>query len=70
MISVPIFLNMPLIFALTYPISKPVRLSYEDAAPAATVAGSKCLGVAVAAATTIFDLLSGAALAAIVSALT
>jgi arsenite transporter len=70
MIAIPIFLNILLVFALTYLISKPIRLSYEDAAPTAIIAGSNHFEVAVAVATTIFGLSSGAALATVVGVLT
>jgi ACR3 family arsenite transporter len=70
MIAVPIFLNILFIFALTYLVSRPIRLSYEDAAPTAIIAGSNHFEVAVAVATTIFGLSSGAALATVVGVLT
>ena len=70
MIAVEIFLNILLVFALTYLISKPIRLSYEDAAPTAIIAGSNHFEVAVAVATTVFGLSSAAALATVVGVLT
>jgi len=70
MIAIGIFLNILLVFALTYLISKPIRLSYEDAAPTAIIAGSNHFEVAVAVATTVFGLSSGAALATVVGVLT
>lgn len=70
MIAVPIFLNILFIFALTYLVSRPIRLSYEDAAPTAIIAGSNHFEVAVAVATTVFGLSSGAALATVVGVLT
>lgn len=70
MIAVPIFSNILFVFALTYLVSKPIRLSYEDAAPTAIIAGSNHFEVAVAVATTIFGLSSGAALATVVGVLT
>ena len=70
MIAVGIFLNILLVFALTYLISKPIRLSYEDAAPTAIIAGSNHFEVAVAVATTVFGLSSAAALATVVGVLT
>ena len=70
MIAVPIFLNILLVFALTYLTSRPIRLAYEDAAPTAIIAGSNHFEVAVAVATTIFGLSSGAALATVVGVLT
>jgi len=70
MIAIGIFCNILLIFALTYLISRPIRLSYEDAAPTAIIAGSNHFEVAVAVATTVFGLSSGAALATVVGVLT
>jgi len=70
MIAVPIFCNILLVFGLTYLVSKPIHLSYEDAAPTAIIAGSNHFEVAVAVATTIFGLSSGAALATVVGVLT
>lgn len=70
MIVIGIFCNILFVFALTYLVSKPIRLSYEDAAPTAIIAGSNHFEVAVAVATTIFGLSSGAALATVVGVLT
>jgi ACR3 family arsenite transporter len=70
MIALGIFCNILFVFALTYLVSKPIRLSYEDAAPTAIIAGSNHFEVAVAVATTIFGLSSGAALATVVGVLT
>jgi ACR3 family arsenite transporter len=70
MIAIGIFLNILLVFALTYLISKPIHLSYEDAAPTAIIAGSNHFEVAVAVATTLFGLSSGAVLATVVGVLT
>jgi ACR3 family arsenite transporter len=70
MIAVGIFCNILLVFGLTYLISKPIHLPYEDAAPTAIIAGSNHFEVAVAVATTVFGLSSGAALATVVGVLT
>ncbi len=70
MIAIGIFCNILLVFSLTYLISKPIHLSYEDAAPTAIIAGSNHFEVAVAVATTVFGLSSGAALATVVGVLT
>jgi ACR3 family arsenite transporter len=70
MIAIGIFCNILFVFALTYLVSKPIRLPYEDAAPTAIIAGSNHFEVAVAVATTIFGLSSGAALATVVGILT
>ncbi len=69
-IAIGIFCNILLIFALTYLVSKPIRLSYEDAAPTAIIAGSNHFEVAVAVAITVFGLSSGAVLATVVGVLT
>jgi len=69
-IAIGIFSNILLVFALTYLISKPIRLSYEDAAPTAIIAGSNHFEVAVAVAITVFGPSSGAALATVVGVLT
>ncbi len=70
MIAIGIFWNILLVFALTYLVSKPIRLSYEDAAPTAIIAGSNHFEVAVAVAITVFGLSSGAVLATVVGVLT
>jgi len=70
MITVGIFVNILLVFAITYLISKPLRLTYENAAPAAIIAGSNHFEVAIAVATTLFGVNSGAALATVVGVLT
>jgi ACR3 family arsenite transporter len=70
MIAIGIFLNILFVFTLTHLASKPIHLSYEDAAPTAIIAGSNHFEVAVAVATTVFGLSSGAALATVVGVLT
>jgi ACR3 family arsenite transporter len=70
MITVGIFLNILVVFAITYLISKLIKLGYEDAAPTAIVAGSNHFEVAIAVATTLFGLNSGASLATVVGVLT
>jgi ACR3 family arsenite transporter len=70
MIAIGIFCNILFVFALTYLVSKPIRLPYEDAAPTAIIAGSNHFEVAVAVAITTFGLSSGAALATVVGVLT
>ncbi|MFZ2070289.1 MAG: ACR3 family arsenite efflux transporter [Halobacteriota archaeon] len=70
MITVGIFVNILVVFAITYLISKPIKLSYEDAAPTAIIAGSNHFEVAIAVATTLFGLNSGASLATVVGVLT
>ena len=48
---------------------KPLRLSYEDAAPTAMIGASNHFEVAIATATMLFGLSSGAALATVVGVL-
>jgi arsenite transporter len=68
-IAVPLFIQTCLIFALTYWLAKKLRLRYEDAAPSALVGASNHFEVAIATATMLFGLSSGAALATVVGVL-
>jgi len=70
MIAVPIFINILIVFAVSYLISKLIGLTYEDAAPTALIGGSNHFEVAIAVAITVFGLESGAALATVVGVLT
>jgi len=70
MITAGIFLNIILVFVLTYILAKIIRIGYEDAAPTAIIAGSNHFEVAIAVATTVFGVNSGAALATVVGVLT
>lgn len=70
MIATGIFVNILFVFAITYLISKIIRLPYEDAAPTAIIAGSNNFDVAIAVAITLFGLASGAAIATVVGVLT
>ncbi len=70
MIAVGIFVNILLVFLITYLISRVIHLPYEDAAPTAIIAGSNHFEVSIAVATTLFGLASGAALATVVGVLT
>ena len=70
MIAIGIFCNILIVFAITYAAAKVIHLSYEDAAPTAIIAGSNHFEVAVAVATTVFGLSSGAVLATVVGVLT
>ncbi len=70
MIAIGIFCNILFVFALTYIVSKPIRLSYGNAAPTAIIAGSNHFEVAIAVATTLFGVASGAAQATVVGVLT
>jgi ACR3 family arsenite transporter len=59
-----------LIFAIRYFLLAPLlKLSYRDAAPAAMIGASNHFEVAIATATTLFGLSSGAALATVVGVL-
>ncbi|RLG98955.1 arsenical-resistance protein [Candidatus Bathyarchaeota archaeon] len=70
MISVGIFCNILIVFAIAYLLAKAFGLGYEDAAPSAIIAGSNHFEVAIAVATSLFGLTSGAALATVVGVLT
>ena len=70
MIAVVIFCNIFVDFVITYFISKQIGLCYEDAAPTAIIGGSNHFEVAIAVATTLFGVTSGAALATVVGVLT
>ncbi len=68
-ISIPLFLQTLLIFALGYGAAKILKLKYEDAAPAAMIGASNHFEVAIAASVMLFGLSSGAALATVVGVL-
>ena len=68
-ISIPLFLQTVLIFALGYGAAKILKLNYEDAAPAAMIGASNHFEVAIATAVMLFGLSSGAALATVVGVL-
>lgn len=68
-ISIPLFLQTILIFALGYAASKALGLSYENAAPSAMIGASNHFEVAIATAVMLFGLSSGAALATVVGVL-
>jgi arsenite transporter len=68
-IAIPLFIQTCLIFAITYWLAKKLRLRYEDAAPSAMVGASNHFEVAIATATMLFGLSSGAALATVVGVL-
>ncbi|MCQ8898237.1 MAG: arsenical-resistance protein, partial [Hadesarchaea archaeon] len=70
MITAGIFANILLVFALSYLAAKIMGLGYEDAAPAAIIAGSNHFEVAIAVAISLFGVESGAALATVVGVLT
>ncbi len=68
-IAVPLFLQTVLVFGLGYAAAKMMKLSYEDAAPAAMIGASNHFEVAIATSTMLFGLSSGAALATVVGVL-
>jgi arsenite transporter len=68
-IAIPLFIQTNLIFWLGYWLARLLRLSYRDAAPAAMIGASNHFEVAIATATMLFGLSSGAALATVVGVL-
>ena len=68
-IAIPLFIQTNLIFLVGYGLSKVLKLSYEDAAPSAMIGASNHFEVAIATATMLFGLSSGAALATVVGVL-
>jgi ACR3 family arsenite transporter len=68
-IAIPLFLQTNLIFWLGYWLARVLRLPYRDAAPAAMIGASNHFEVAIATATMLFGLSSGAALATVVGVL-
>jgi arsenite transporter len=68
-IAVPLFIQTNVIFILGYFLAKKLKLSYEDAAPSAMIGASNHFEVAIATATMLFGLSSGAALATVVGVL-
>jgi len=68
-IAIPLFIQTNLIFWLGYGLAKILKLSYRDAAPSAMIGASNHFEVAIATATMLFGLSSGAALATVVGVL-
>ncbi len=68
-IAIPLFLQTCLIFGLGYALARWLKLSYEDAAPVAMIGASNHFEVAIATATMLFGLSSGAALATVIGVL-
>lgn len=68
-IAIPLFIQTNLIFWLGYVLARWLKLSYEDAAPSAMIGASNHFEVAIATATMLFGLSSGAALATVVGVL-
>jgi arsenite transporter len=69
LIAVPLFIQTNFIFLMTYVAAQKLKLSYEDAAPAALIGASNHFEVAIATAVVLFGLNSGAALATVVGVL-
>ncbi len=59
-IAIPLFLQTVLIFAIGWFAARRMKLSYEDAAPSAMIGASNHFEVAIATATMLFGLSSGA----------
>ncbi len=69
-IAIPLFIQTVFIFVLGYfVLARWLKLSYHDAAPAAMIGASNHFEVAIATATMLFGLSSGAALATVVGVL-
>ncbi|MFC1890873.1 ACR3 family arsenite efflux transporter [Thermodesulfobacteriota bacterium] len=68
-IAVPLFIQTMLIFTLGYVAARVLKLSYENAAPAAMIGASNHFEVAIATSVMLFGLSSGAALATVVGVL-
>jgi ACR3 family arsenite transporter len=68
-IAVPLFVQTILIFGVGYLLARMLHLDYEDAAPTAIIGASNHFEVAIATATMLFGLSSGAALATVVGVL-
>jgi len=68
-IAIPLFIQTNLIFWITYGLARLLKLRYADAAPAAMIGASNHFEVAIATATMLFGLSSGAALATVVGVL-
>jgi ACR3 family arsenite transporter len=68
-IAIPLFIQTNLIFWLTYGFARLLKLNYRDAAPSAMIGASNHFEVAIATATMLFGLRSGAALATVVGVL-
>jgi ACR3 family arsenite transporter len=68
-IAIPLFIQTVVIFALAYGLARLLDLPYRDAAPSALIGASNHFEVAIATATMLFGLSSGAALATVVGVL-
>jgi ACR3 family arsenite transporter len=69
-IAIPLFIQTMLIFTIGYfALARRLKLPYRDAAPAGMIGASNHFEVAIATATILFGLASGAALATVVGVL-
>jgi ACR3 family arsenite transporter len=68
-IAIPLTIQTVAIFAVGYGVSKAMKFTYESAAPTALIGASNHFEVAIATATMLFGLSSGAALATVVGVL-
>ncbi|MCP4550205.1 MAG: ACR3 family arsenite efflux transporter [bacterium] len=68
-IAIPLFIQTILIFGLGFLLARLLGLKYEDAAPSALIGASNHFEVAIATATMLFGLSSGASLATVVGVL-
>jgi len=68
-IAIPLLVQTVLIFAIGYIAARLMRLDYRDAAPSAMIGASNHFEVAIATATMLFGLSSGASLATVVGVL-
>ncbi|MBD2578890.1 ACR3 family arsenite efflux transporter [Oscillatoria sp. FACHB-1406] len=69
LIAVPLFIQTNFIFLIGYVAALKLKITYEDAAPAALIGASNHFEVAIATAVMLFGLNSGAALATVVGVL-
>ncbi|MFC1624641.1 ACR3 family arsenite efflux transporter [Candidatus Omnitrophota bacterium] len=69
LIAVPLLIQTCLIFAIAYALAKWLKLPYRDAAPSALIGASNHFEVAIATASMLFGLSSGASLATVVGVL-
>jgi ACR3 family arsenite transporter len=68
-IAIPLFIQTNVIFWLAYGLAKILKLNYSDAAPSAMIGASNHFEVAIATATMLFGLSSGAALTTVIGVL-
>ena len=68
-IAVPLFIQTMLIYWIGYGLARVLKFKYADAAPSAMIGASNHFEVAIATATMLFGLSSGASLATVVGVL-